>query len=89
MVNLEFSHWVDVDVGCAKEQSVCAKRRCCVGRIVGRFCLINLLLGYVFIYSLFILRVYEIFLYGIYSCGDSSEVEAEQKLLEEVVIFLL
>ena len=31
--------------------------------------------------------MYEIFLYGIYSCRDSSEVEAEQKLLEEVVIF--
>ena len=38
------AHWVDVDVGCAEEQSVCAKCHCCVGRIVGRFCLINLLL---------------------------------------------
>ena len=28
-------------------------------------------------------------LYGIYSCRDSSEVEAEQKLLEEVVIFFI
>ncbi|XP_030963774.1 uncharacterized protein LOC115984931 [Quercus lobata] len=46
-------HWVDVDVGCAKEQSVCAKCHCCVDRIVGR---------------------------------DSSEVEAKQKLLDEVAI---
>nr|XP_023918244.1 uncharacterized protein LOC112029793 [Quercus suber]POF03110.1 uncharacterized protein c9orf85 like [Quercus suber] len=38
--------------GCAKEQSVCAKCRCHVGRIVGR---------------------------------DSSEVEAEQKLLDEAI----
>ena len=60
LVNLEFRHWVDVDVGCAEEQSVCAKCHCCVGRIVGRFCLIKLLLWYVFIYSLFILRVSEI-----------------------------
>ena len=27
-------------------------------------------------------------LYGVYSCRDSSEVEAEQKLLDEVVILI-
>jgi hypothetical protein len=34
-----FGCWVnvDLDVGCAKEQGVCAKCRCRVERIVGRF----------------------------------------------------
>ena len=85
LVNLEFRNWVDVDVGCAKEQSVCAKCRCRVGRIVGRFCLKNLLLWYIYIHYLFC-GCMKFCSFGVCSCRDSSEVEAEQKLLDEVIL---
>ena len=85
LVNLEFRNWVDMDVGCAKEQGVCAKCRCRVGRIVGRFCLKNLLLWYIYIHYLFC-GCMKFCSFGVCSCRDSSEVEAEQKLLDEVVI---
>lgn len=80
-----FWHWVDLDVGCAKEQGVCAKCRCRVDRIVGRFLSEKLFLWVM--YDIFYFYCFWVVL--VFCCRDSSEVEAEQKLLEEVSFFSL
>jgi len=94
LLMLMLIRFVGLVAGCAKDQGVCAKCCCHVNQIVGRFIsfflgVLPLLLFWAINFSLltFLMIFHCILLFVL--CRDAAEVEAEQKMLEEVYLSCL